>query len=209
MQHKLTFSWYVASFILVGLAFIVMFISIWRQIDKQVEWSLVGASESDPVIEVTEPKLMEACLAQYQSLPKSSYLPNHPFYLGMMIYERLKLWLTFNEIDKVNLYLKYANERMGVSGQMVAKGRGKEAIESAAKGYMYDMKAAEILRLYQTEEAKKWWGELAKETSLHQAAMTNLETIVADNLKLKVKLVVDGLGRLQKEATMKAGGIGE
>jgi hypothetical protein len=206
MEPKLTKTWYTGAAGLMLLALGIMFMSIWRQIDKQVERSLTGSGSATQILNASgSSQLNLAELASHESLPKLKYLPHHPVYLARMVYQRVRLWLTFEDLEKVRLLLDYADQRVGVSAQLLSQGKGREAIEAAAKGYMYDLQVADILRQHQSDEAKALWVHLAGAVAIHERTVIDLEAAVVDNFKPKVNVLVMGLETLRQETKIRAG----
>lgn len=204
---ELSWNWYIGSIFLVVMSSLFLFVSVWKQIDSDVERSLVAVEDPGSVLkDVSAVEAASKTIAKHEPLPQLTFLPHHPFYMARMIYQRIVLWMTFSPLEKVKRYEQYADERMGVSVQLLAMGRGREAMEAAAKGYMYMLQAAAALKDQETEETKDLWRHLAQAAIVQEEVLLVLQESVADTLKPKVEVMAGGMERIKKEA-MERGGI--
>ncbi|OGV97298.1 hypothetical protein A2W24_06340 [Microgenomates group bacterium RBG_16_45_19] len=180
--------------LVIGGAFGLLLISIWRAIDLNVEKALVPVDEPGAVWESATPVTYHYL---DQELPRSDYLPRHPVYLGKMVYERINLWLTREPEARVTLLMIYANERMGTAMQLLQARRGKEALETTMKSYLYTQAAAAQIKQAQLGPVER--EKLRTMMKIHEQALLILEEVMADNLKPKVRGMLEEMIRLRAE----------
>lgn len=181
--------------IVLMLAAGVLMVSLWRVMDQRVEDALVPGDGAQNVL---TGEVMMADMSRNYDFPRGKYVPHQPQYLTKMAGQRVQLWLTRDPAAKSALLARYAAERMGTAQQLLEAGRGKEAVEAAAKGYLYSLAAAKQWRqLTRVERDQAGWvlGQLEENSSF----LLDMREVVIDGVKPRLGQMADELIRTKRD----------
>jgi len=81
-------------------------------------------------------------IAQEEGLPTPGLLPDNPFYPIKTFFERVRLWITFNNEERAKLRLQYANLRLSELNEMV-KQQKLQYVESLRNRYEDELRGSE------------------------------------------------------------------
>ena len=117
-------------------------------------------------------------------------------YVGKMMMDKAKVWLTIDSEKKARLYIRYANERMDAAEELMSLGRVELAMKTAAKGAGYLKLASEELSKVGDRELINLWADMEIATYVHEDLLKKFEEaagggedIVLDQLCDEVVLV--------------------
>lgn len=166
------------------LALIVLFVSI-RATTANARQSLAAASLKFTVQPMPSPE------ATVSSSPKLNYflaypgiLPDSPLYKLKMVRDRIWEWLTTGRLEKANLFLLYADKRLGAGKALIDGNKVSLGFTTLLKGEKYLERAID-----ETEKAKKEGREVETLAEKLKNASLKHEEIL---LELKEKLTADG-----------------
>jgi len=166
------------------LALSVLFVSI-RTTTADARQSLVSTSLEFTVQPLPSPE------ATVSSSPKINYflaypgiLPDNPLYKLKMVRDRIWEWLTTGRLEKANLFLLYADKRLGAGKALIEGNKVDLGLATLLKGEKYLERA-----IGEIEKAKKEGREVETlAEKLKNASLKHEEVL----LELKEKLTADG-----------------
>ncbi len=142
-----------------------------------------------------EIKIDEQVSAADLEIKDPKLLPDNPFYFLKEWKRKIQLALNINQIKKVNLENKYANERLLELKKLVTKGASPEKIKSALENYQaqIDKIKDRVEQTKQTatekEETNKFLDKFTKQQILKENILEKLENQVPPEVREKIKTV--------------------
>ncbi len=165
--------------------------------------SLAAASLKFSVSPIPSPE------ASVSSKPKSDYLlvypgilPDSPLYQLKMVRDRIWSWLTTGTIEKANLFLLYADKRVGAGKVLIEGNKVSLGLSTLLKGEKYVEKA-----INEAEKAKKEGkdagalaGKIRKALVKYEEVLTELKEKVNPEGKTAVEDLLKFVKTLQEKA---------
>ncbi len=160
-----------------------------KENNNQIKALLVSAKTSANELIKTEEKTdTDQMKDSAKYIPK--ILPGNPLYVFKDAARAFGSFFTFNKEKKAELKLKYANEKMIETSQLLDKGNTKKATEHLIS-YTKDIKAAndiiETMRNKDKNKAEKIIEKALKETVKHQTVISRLEKNSSTEISKAVK----------------------
>lgn len=141
-------------------------------------FTYIMISQSEAAIETPQEKVI-------YNLPYPGILPDHPLYPIKALRDKMRDFLTRDNLKKAELYLLYSDKRAAMSLALAKKGKSQKAIDTFSKGEKYFLKIPALLKA-----AKQQGG---------QAPSSFVETLNLSNAKHKemiaelIKILPQGL----------------
>ncbi len=186
-------------------AFGILFVSI-KRTTTDVRPSLAAAEIKFSVSPAPSP------VATVSSTPKSNYflvypgiLPDSPLYQLKMVRDRIWIWLTTGAVERANLFLLYADKRVGAGKVLIEGNKVSLGVSTILKGEKYLERAVN-----EAEKAKKEGKEVKAVAEKMKNALLKYEEVLSE-LKEKVnpegRAAVEDLLKLVKTLQEKAAKI--
>lgn len=139
------------------------------------------------------------------SLPYPGILPDNPFYKLKMIRDRLWIFLTPDPIDRSELFLLYADKRLGAGKALIEEGKVSLGLSTITKGEKYLERA--VLEAEKTKKQGKNLNQLpsklVKACVGHQAILTELQL----GFETEGKEVIDNQLKMVKDLSQRAASL--
>jgi len=170
--------------IILALAFGVLFFSVEQtSVDAQA-----GLATSSARFVVADEASVSAYPKTDYPLPYPGILPDNPLYKLKMVRDRLWIFLTPDPIDRSELFLLYADKRLGAGKALIEGGQVSLGLSTLTKGEKYLERAVLEAEKAQKQGKKlnKLPDKLAKACLGHQEILTELRLGLAAEGKSEI-----------------------
>jgi len=162
----------------------------------------LAQQESSPEIisqEIDESKVIQAVTADEQVTPQDlgvkdpKLLPDSRFYFLKNWARKIRLYLTFNPVKKLDLESRYANERLIELKKLVLKKKNPEIIKKALRNYEDQIERIKSIseklkeKASQNPEIGKFLDKFTRHQILHQRILKKLENQVPPEVFQRIK----------------------
>lgn len=183
-------------------AFAILFVSI-KRTTVDIRPSLAAAKIKFSVSPAPSPA------ATVSPTPKSNYflvypgiLPDSPLYQLKMVRDRIWIWLTSGTVERANLFLLYADKRVGAGKALIEGNKVGLGVSTILKGEKYLERA-----IKEIEKAKKEGKEVGLQAGKIKNALLKYEEVLFE-LEEKVnpegKAAIEDLLKFMKTLQEKA-----
>lgn len=138
-----------------------------------------------------------AVAAQTPSLPDPGIKPDHPLYWLDRAFESLQMAFTFNDTNRAQLQIEFANERVAEAKAMIEKGK-IEYVPTLMTDYQEHIDyARQVSSLAQDTELSEL---VAVATGIHQVILSEILEKVPPQAKSSIEASIQTSERGQQEA---------
>lgn len=136
--------------------------------------------------EIEEVTIDEDITAEDLGISEPKLLPDNPFYFVKNLWREVRATFTFNKVKKVELRLRYANERLIEAKKLVEKIGKEEMVQKSLEKYQKEMEKIRTMVEKFEEKAKdnpkidKFLDKFTEKTVKHQILMDRLEKNLSD-----------------------------
>ncbi|HUW24687.1 MAG TPA: DUF5667 domain-containing protein [Patescibacteria group bacterium] len=182
----------------------VLFVSVQRTAFVEVRPSLAATTLKFSVSPLPSPS------ASVSSQPKVNYflaypglLPDSPLYKVKMIRDRIWIWLTNGSVERANLFLLYADKRLGAGKVLIEGNKASLGLSTLLKGEKYLEQAIEEARKAKKDgrELKGLAEKLRNATLKHEEVLLELKERVNDEGKAAFDDLLKFVHTLQQKVT--------
>ncbi len=141
----------------------------------------------------TEVELDETVTAEDLEVSEPTLLPNSPFYFLKNWQRGLKSFFTFGAVNKAELKLKFASEKLLEARKLAEKTKVPEILEKAAENYEEEIDEIKetVDKIKEKADEKlevgKFLDKFIKQQILHQKILEKLETQVPEEVFQKIE----------------------
>lgn len=134
-------------------------------------------------------------------------LPDHFLYPIKMIRDRILLFLTTDALKKAELYLLFADKRIGAAKSLIEGGKEKLGVTTATKAEKYLEKAINQEEIAQksNKETTVFLEKLGKATRKHEEILEELQTKVKEQARETIEATLKHSRQNQEEVRGRRG----
>lgn len=156
----------------------ILFVSVQRTTTVGAQFSLAAATLKFSVSPLPSPQ------ATVSPQPKVDYflvypgiLPDSPLYKLKMVRDQVWVWLTTGSVERTNLFLLYADKRMGAGKALIEGNKVSLGLSTILKGEKYLERAIEGAKKAKKEgrELKGLEGKLKNASLKHEEILLELK----------------------------------